>query len=367
MHGRDHQRLSTLRSIRGSGRRRGGRPDDAAEAEVRRGGVDRLRKARRGPVSAAVVWRAEVRAALDHPAGDENLGLARIVALGLARSAGIARRATGLDHLAGMTRHVPVGGPLPDVADHVQQAVAVRRERVDRRGARVAVALQVLPRELALPGVGHVLVARQELVSPRVGFFLEPAAGGKLPFGLARQRLALPRREGLGIRERDVHDRMPRRALERAGRTLRMPPVGAALERPPVADIRAIDGTLGLDEEQRSRVDHVRQGARILRRIGHDLRERDVARLGDEPGEALVGHRLPIHPESVDRDAVRWTFLGIVVIGSHQVGRSGHPHHVREGRLRIDGWRCQQPRASFKAHENPPWSRSGRTTSGTAA
>src|SRR5512132_2943978 len=49
---------------------------------------------------------------------------------------------------------VPVGGPLPDVADHVVQAVAVGRVAAHRGRPCVAVQLQVLDRELALPGVG---------------------------------------------------------------------------------------------------------------------------------------------------------------------------------------------------------------------
>ena len=55
-----------------------------------------------------------------------------------------------------------------------------------------------MPRKLALPGVGLVLSAGCELVSPGVLGAVKPAARGKLPFGLGRQILAGPSREAVG-------------------------------------------------------------------------------------------------------------------------------------------------------------------------
>src|SRR4051812_36024673 len=46
---------------------------------------------------------------------------------------------------------IPVAAPLPDVAGHVVQAIAVWRKRLDGRGAHVAVGRRVLVRKLALP------------------------------------------------------------------------------------------------------------------------------------------------------------------------------------------------------------------------
>src|SRR5262249_57651921 len=94
------------------------------------------------------------------------------------------RRATGA---AGPLREV-VHRPLPDVAGHVEQAEAVRREPLDRRRAFEPVGAEVLPGELALPGVRHHASLRGELIAPRVGGALEAAAGGVLPFGFGRQR-----------------------------------------------------------------------------------------------------------------------------------------------------------------------------------
>lgn len=76
--------------------------------------------------------------------------------------------------------------------------MAVRRERCDRRGPLEAVAVRVLPRKLALPGVGHVTAVRRQLVAPCVVGAVEPAACGKLPFGFGRELLSGP----LGVGKR---------------------------------------------------------------------------------------------------------------------------------------------------------------------
>src|SRR5580704_19597915 len=90
-------------------------PDDAAEAQVRGGGVDGLGHPGRGAVTAAVVRRAQVGPALHDLAGDAR-GIAPVDALlaGVNRAAGAA---AGGD--VGGVAGVPVRRPLPDVADHV--------------------------------------------------------------------------------------------------------------------------------------------------------------------------------------------------------------------------------------------------------
>src|SRR4029453_8955464 len=68
-------------------------------------------------------------------------------------SAGVGRGTAGVRLVAVVL--VRAAGPLPDFANHVVQAVAVGRLPAHRCGAGVPVQLQVLDRELALPGVGH--------------------------------------------------------------------------------------------------------------------------------------------------------------------------------------------------------------------
>src|SRR5579862_5298941 len=103
--------------------------NDAAESEVARRRIDVLGMTRRRPVAAAVVRRAQMRAALDDLARDLAVGLARIVALGLAPAARIFRNAAGLCRVGLVLGRPPVGRPFPDIADHVVDAVVVRRKR----------------------------------------------------------------------------------------------------------------------------------------------------------------------------------------------------------------------------------------------
>ena len=65
--------------------------------------------------------------------------VAGVVAAFLAPAARILRNAASLRRVGFVLWRVPVGGPFPDVADHVVEAVAVRRERSHRRGAFEAV------------------------------------------------------------------------------------------------------------------------------------------------------------------------------------------------------------------------------------
>ena len=58
--------------------------------------VDRLGMARGRSIAAAIIRRAEMRAALDHLARNPDVGLARVVAVLLAPAARILRNAAGL-------------------------------------------------------------------------------------------------------------------------------------------------------------------------------------------------------------------------------------------------------------------------------
>src|SRR6266704_3629016 len=121
--------------------------NDTPKADMAGGCVDRLGVACGGTVTPAVVRCAEMGAALDHLAGNLDVRLAGIVACGLGASAGVFRDTAGFRRIGLMLLGVPVGGPLPDIADHVVNAIAVWRERGDRRCALEAVVVQVLPRK----------------------------------------------------------------------------------------------------------------------------------------------------------------------------------------------------------------------------
>src|SRR5208337_4808579 len=63
---------------------------------------------------------------------------------------------------------IPVAAPLPDVAGHVVQAVAIRREGAHRRSAYKSIFARILDREYSLVGVRHVFAARLEFVTPDI-------------------------------------------------------------------------------------------------------------------------------------------------------------------------------------------------------
>src|SRR4051812_8437943 len=94
---------------------------------------------------------------------------------------------------------VPGAGPLPDVAGHVVQAIAVGWEGADRRSPRETVRRGVLPRELAVPPVGQPAAIGPDLVPPRVPRPVETTPGCVLPLRLGRQVLPGPGGIGGGV------------------------------------------------------------------------------------------------------------------------------------------------------------------------
>src|SRR5262245_11197854 len=102
---------------------------DAAEPQVARRRVDRLRHPRRRPVTPAIIRRAEVRAAFHHFPWNFYVRLGRIktrfplAALRIrARRRLAAARSLETD-LAVIL--IPIRRPLPNVAGHVVKAIAV--------------------------------------------------------------------------------------------------------------------------------------------------------------------------------------------------------------------------------------------------
>src|SRR5215471_19127563 len=140
---------------------------DAPEADVARRGVDCLGLAGSGPVPAAVIGRAQVGAALGHLARDVGSGPGGLDTRGRGhpRIAWHAARGARIGRMPGCE---VVTGPFPDVTDHVMKPPAIGRVGTDGGGSLIAIGEQVLPRELALPGVGHHRPAGRELIPPRV-------------------------------------------------------------------------------------------------------------------------------------------------------------------------------------------------------
>ena len=208
-----------------------------------RRGVDRLGMARGRAVAAAVVRRAEMRAALQHLARNADR------AAGAGRSCRLQRRAARvLGNAAGLGRigRVLAANTSRSSIPRRCRSCRARRSRWPERRAPARCARsrrsQVLEREVALPGVGHVLAARRELVAPGELGAVQPAARGELPFGLGRQLLAGPCGVGLGIAVGDLHHRMIVEPADVAALAVGPPPVGAEGEAPPLAPVAQVDG-----------------------------------------------------------------------------------------------------------------------------
>src|SRR5882762_1056547 len=217
-------------------------PDDASEPNVTGGRIDRLRVSCGRPIAAAIVRRAQMRAAFQNFPWDAYLRQAGIEAFVLASAARILRNAARLRRVCFMSWRIPVGRPFPDIPDHVVDAVAVRRKGRDRRGAIEPVGAEILIGEFTLPGVGHVAAAWRELFAPGVFDVGKSTAGGKLPFRFGWKILAGPAREGERIGIGQVHDRMIVKHVDVALWAVWMAPVGALHELPPLAPIAEIDG-----------------------------------------------------------------------------------------------------------------------------
>ena len=221
-----------------------------------------------------------------------------------------------------------VGGPLPHVAGHIEQAIAVRRVGLDRRGPLVAVEHQVLPRELALPGVGHHLAARRELIAPAEGLAVQATTGRVLPLSLGRQLLAGPRGVRFGVPVGHVGHRVALSSVQCAVRALGMTPLSAGRPAPPVPHVTQVDRPGGLMKDQRSRDQHLGIGAGVISRIGSLLSPGDVTGGLHKAAELGDRHRMLVDPEPVHRDAMHRAFLGIKVVRAHGELARRDPDHV---------------------------------------
>ena len=171
-----------------------------------RGRIDWLSHSRGGPVSLAVVWRAEMRAAFHDPSRNPDVGHARIVAVFCCAAFGIGARAACFCSLA--VRFIPVDRPFPNIANHVAQPIAVRWKRSDRRRPVKAVRRKIANWKFALPRIRHHLAVGTVFVSPREVGAVKTTSRGKLPFRLRWQFLACPAGVGFDIFVSHVDDRM---------------------------------------------------------------------------------------------------------------------------------------------------------------
>lgn len=293
------------------------RSNNAPKAEVACRCIHRLGVARRRTVAAAVVWRAEMRAAFYDFAWYFDFRLKRIVTRLLLAAARVVWDTARLLLVGLVSRCVPVGRPLPDVANHVIDAIAVRRKGEHRGSADEAVVAAVLVREIPLPRVGAMPSAGRKLVAPGEVGAVKAAARRVFPLGLGWQIPSRPFRVGERVSESDVHNGMIVKPVDIALGTVRMAPVRPLEQCPPLTPISEIDGMFRRSEDERTCENHMRQRVRVIPWIGSDFREGDMAGRLDERLELPVGDGRAVDPEAVDPDSMRGRFFGIVPVRPH--------------------------------------------------
>ena len=250
-----------------------------SETDVGGAGVGAFGLPRRRPVAAAVVGGAQEGAPLDDVLG--HPGLPRIAAGGR-----IGQHRVVLAGEVIVAGPVPVRRPLPDIARHVPESIAIGGEAAHRSGAGEAIVSGVADGKLPLPGVGQ---AGAPGVAPAEGPIPQAAPGGELPLGLAGEGGAGPGRVGLRIRQRHLHHRMVEPVVDGTAGALGMAPVGPGHPLPPAELLQGLAGG-GEPEHHRARASLGGGELRELLLGQGPLRLGAVAGGGHEGGEGAVGH-----------------------------------------------------------------------------
>src|SRR3954469_23755384 len=99
-----------------------------------------------------------------------------------------------------------------------------------------------------------------------------------------------------------------------------MAPIGALQEGPPFSPVAKIDRTRRRSEDQRARVQHMRQRTGVMPGIRRYLSERNMAGRLHEFLELPIGDRGAVDQEWIDCDAMNRGFFRIVFVGSHAKG-----------------------------------------------
>src|SRR5512132_1296090 len=97
-------------------------------------------------------------------AGNADVGHVRIMALVSFSTSRVEARATRLRNL--LVLLIPICGPLPNIAGHLVQPVAVGRKTSHRCRPLETVFFEILPGKFTLPRIRHVLPVRSECIAP---------------------------------------------------------------------------------------------------------------------------------------------------------------------------------------------------------
>ncbi len=297
------------------------RSRDAAEPEVGGGGVDGFGRSCRRAVAPAEVGRAEMGPPLHHLAEDAVLR---------------HRRCWPRDHRARerprcSRRWRSHRGPGTSPRSIPTRCPSSRTGRTHSAGtsAPVPCSRSRRPRRC---GQGNspchtFAMCRPPSASPHAYSALSrpPRAARSHAASLGN---SLARGIHLDVSPRHVQHRVLVEPLQRALRTTGVAPRCPGHCEPPLVGIVQGDRALGLAEHRRSRHQQRRVGSGIHGGVRCLLHDRRVPGGLDEPAELGVGHRAPVHPETLDGHRMRRSLLRIVLVGPHQERPTRDPHHA---------------------------------------
>src|SRR5262245_54153311 len=112
-----------------------------------------------------------------------------------------------------------------------------------------------------------------------------------------------------------------------------MPPVRSGNVYPPIIAVSQIYPLARLVETDAAEHDQLGSSAGPLLSFWRALGGCHVLGCLDELAKLFVGHRVPIHPKTIDCHFMRRCFFGIVLVGSHEKRTTGDPDHILERRL----------------------------------
>ncbi len=268
------------------------------------GEIGLLPFARTGAITHAIIRRAEERSALDH----------------IARSIAHYRHFIGRRSFA-VSRPIQIARQLPDIADHVEESVGVRRIATRRSKTGKTIIAAVHNGKDSLPGIR---VLRLVVILGRLRI---PGARRPLPLCLARQIAALPVRIGERIVVRDFDNRIVVAARDIASQSHRMAPIRAGHVAPPLRNVLHAVNFLGHDKNGRTGLEHIARQFRVRLRVDRPFGGRHIAGRRHKGCELGIGDLVPIHPEAADTDLRDRPFFGIdgVAFGK---GSGGNPDHA---------------------------------------
>ena len=138
-----------------------------------------------------------------------------------------------------------IGRPIPDIAGHAMEPVAIGGKRARRAGESIAIGGGVLSGKIALPDIaGQMRAIIGRRIAPRIGHIPQTATRGMLPFRFTWKTSPRPSAIGLRIRPRQMNRRVIGQAFG-AQRACGISPIGAIDPPPPLSASRALHRGLG--------------------------------------------------------------------------------------------------------------------------